>query len=135
MTQTYKPEEAIESVKYAYFVVYIACQMISIVLLTKYDYSPLLMVYAVALMSTRYVMAKLTSKYNQQPNVGFHPTLMKYVALANLVVTGMMFTVTKFTMPMSDVIGIFIFLTLFSNIAVLLEFWYSFIRKKAGKKQ
>lgn len=134
MKSIYTQEEAIESVKHTYVTLYISLQIASMAFLTYIDNSPLVLSYAVALMSTRYIMAKLTSKHEQDASIGFHRNFMTMVALTNFAVTGMLVVATKFMLSIPHIIGVFVFLTVFSNIAVFLEKWYEFMRRKRNAR-
>jgi hypothetical protein len=128
MSQTYTPSEALTYIKPTYICVYLALQLASIIFLTSLDNSPLVLSYAVALMAMRYAMTKLTTKYGQDPSIGLTSDFLIFVALANLVVTGMLMVSMSFTLSFVDLIIIFVFLNIFSLLGVFLQKWYAFIR-------
>lgn len=128
MSQSYTKEEALASIKPTYFVVYLSLQLAAVVFLTYLGNSPLVLSYAVALMAMRYAMTKLTDKYKQAPSIGFHPEFIKFVSLANVIITAMMLVASDFNLSLVNLIGVFIFLMVFSAIGVYLEQWFTFIR-------
>lgn len=128
----YTTQESITAIKPTYIVVYIGLQLANIIFLTYLDMSPLVFTYAVALMAMRYTMTKLTTKYQQEASIGFNSEFMIIVALTNGAVTLMMHGASGFDLSIANLIGIFVFLMLFSNIGVFLEKWYEFIRSKRG---